>query len=323
MKDVKKRVTYLGLSLVLFVLTLCWSLPMSMAKDYPERDITYIVSYAVGGKADLMARALIPYAQERLGVGIRIENVPGVVRIGLNRLWKSKADGYTVGGLSLPAPMITELTSQTDYRSREFTPLFAWNSSNAVLQVHKDGPETITGFLQSAKKKTLTCAIGAFGTGAHLVGVLMAKGLGIDLRWVHYNSGGEASTALAGGHVDCAVVAVTPQIVALVRGGKLKSLLVVADEKDPAFPDVPIQKEVGFPFSSMAFIEGVVAPKNLPPAQLQRLEKAFADGSKDPRFLKWADETKTQVISLPSRAFGQKISEYYQEVDKYKAFMKQ
>jgi len=128
---------------------------------------------------------------------------------------------------------------------------------------------------------------------------------------------------LAGGDVDCAVVAVTPQIVALVRGGKLKSRLVVADEKDPAFPDVPIQKEVGFPFSSMAFIEGVVAPKNLPPAQLQRLEKAFADGSKDPRFLKWADETKTQVISLPSRAFGQKISEYYQEVDKYKAFMKQ
>ncbi len=125
-----------------------------------------------------MARALIPYAQERLGVGVRIENVPGVVRIGLNRLWKSKADGYTVGGLSLPAPMITELTSQTDYRSREFTPLYAWNASNAVLQVHKDGPKTINEFLQSAKSKTLTCALGAFGTGAHLVGILMAKGSG-------------------------------------------------------------------------------------------------------------------------------------------------
>jgi len=319
----KKRGAYFGFSLILAVITLCWSPPISSAKDYPERDITYIVSYAVGGKADLMARALVPYVQERLGVGVRIENVPGVVRIGLNRLWKSKADGYTVGGLSLPAPMITELTSQTDYRSREFTPLYAWNASNAVLQVHKDGPKTINEFLQSAKGKNLTCALGAFGTGAHLVGILMARGLGIDLRWVHYNSGGEASTALAGGHVDCAVVAVTPQIVALVRGGKLKSLLVVADEKDPAFPDVPIQKEVGFPFSSMAFIEGVVAPKSLPPAQIQRLENAFSEAARDPRFLKWADETKTQIISLPSRAFGQKVAEYYQEVDRYKAFLKQ
>jgi tripartite-type tricarboxylate transporter receptor subunit TctC len=323
MEDTKKRVTYLGITLVLAVLTLCWSVPSPMAKDFPEHDITYIVSYAVGGKADLMARALVPYAQERLGVGVRIENVPGVVRIGLNRLWKSNPDGYTVGGLSLPAPMITELTSQTDYRSREFTPLYAWNASNAVLQVHKDGPKTITEFLQSAKNKTLTCAIGAFGTGAHLVGILMARGLGIDLRWVHYNSGGEASTALAGGHVDCGVVAVTPQIVSLVKGGKLRSLLVVADEKDPAFPDVPIQKEEGFPFRSMAFIEGVAAPKNLPPAQLQRLENAFSEAAKDPRFLKWADETKTQVISLSSKAFGQKIAEYYQEVDNYKAFLKQ
>jgi tripartite-type tricarboxylate transporter receptor subunit TctC len=294
-----------------------------MAKDFPEHDITYIVSYAVGGKADLMARALAPYAQERLGVGVRIENVPGVVKIGLNRLWKSNPDGYTVGGLSLPAPMITELTSQTDYKTLEFTPLFAWNASNAVLQVHKDGPKTITEFLQSAKGKTLTCAIGAFGTGAHLVAVLMARGLGIDLRWVHYNSGGEASTALAGGHVDSCVVAVTPQIVSLVRGGKLRSLLVVADERDSAFPDTPIPKDLGLSFSVMCFIEGVAAPKNLPPAQLRRLENAFSEATKDPRFLKWADETKTQIISLPSKAFSQKIAEYYQEVDKYKTFLKQ
>jgi tripartite-type tricarboxylate transporter receptor subunit TctC len=292
------------------------------AKDFPEHEITYIVSYAVGGKADLMARALAPFAQERLGVNLRIENVPGVVRIGLNRLWKSKPDGYTLGGLSLPAPMITELTSQTEYRTLEFAPIFAWNTSNAVLQVHKDGPSSLAEFLKLAKSKTLTCALGAFGTGAHLVGVLMAKGLGIDLRWVHYNSGGEASTALAGGHVDCSVVAVTPQTVALVRGGKLKSLLVLSDEKDPAFPDATIPRDLARPFSAMSFIEGVVAPKNTPPDQLRRIETGFSEAVKDPRFQKWADETKTQIVPLASKAFGQKIAEYYQEVEKYKIYLK-
>ena len=314
---------HVGILVFTSIVALCFCAHNAAAKDFPERDITYIVSYAVGGKADLMARSIAPYVQERLGVGLRIENYPGVVRIGLNKLWKTKPDGYTIGGLSLPAPVITELTSQTDYRSLEFTPIYAWNVSNHVLQVHSNGPKSIAELLQTTKGKQLTCAVGAFGTGAHLVGILMTRGLGIDVRWVHYNSGGEANTALAGGHVDLNVAGVTPQAAALARSGKVRALLVAAEQRDPAFPDTPIPKDLGYSFTIISSMEGVVAPKNLPPAQLLRLENAFAEAAKDPRFVKWADETKTDIVSLPSKAFGKKISEYYQEVDKYKTYLKQ
>jgi len=309
--------------MLMSIVTLSFCVHPVTAKDFPEKDITYMVSYAVGGKADLMARSIAPYVQERLGVSLRIENYPGVVRIGLNKLWKSRSDGYTIGGLSLPAPVITELTSQTDYRSVEFTPIYAWNVSNHVLQAHSNGPKTLAELLQMAKGKQLTCAVGAFGTGAHLVGILMTRGLGIDVRWVHYNSGGEANTALAGGHVDLNIAGVTPQAASLAKSGKVRALLVAADERDPAFPDTPIPKELGYSFTIICSMEGVVAPKGLPQDQLLRLEKAFSEAAKDPRFVKWADETKTQIVSLPSKAFGQKISEYYREVDKYKAYLKQ
>ena len=309
--------------MLISIITLFFCVHPVTAKDFPEKDITYMVSYAVGGKADLMARSITPYVQERLGVSLRIENYPGVVRIGLNKLWKSRSDGYTIGGLSLPAPVITELTSQTDYRSVEFTPIYAWNVSNHVLQTHSNGPKTLAELLQMAKGKQLTCAVGAFGTGAHLVGILMTRGLGIDVRWVHYNSGGEANTALAGGHVDLNIAGVTPQAASLAKSGKVRALLVAAEERDPAFPDTPIPKELGYSFTIICSMEGVVAPKGLPQDQLRRLEKAFSEAVKDPRFVKWADETKTQIVSLPSKAFGQKISEYYREVDKYKAYLKQ
>lgn len=309
--------------MLMSIVTLSFCVHPVTAKDFPEKDITYMVSYAVGGKADLMARSIAPYVQERLGVSLRIENYPGVVRIGLNKLWKSRSDGYTIGGLSLPAPVITELTSQTDYRSVEFTPIYAWNVSNHVLQAHSNGPKTLAELLQMAKGKQLTCAVGAFGTGAHLVGILMTRGLGIDVRWVHYNSGGEANTALAGGHVDLNIAGVTPQAASLAKSGKVRALLVAAEERDPAFPDTPIPKELGYSFTIICSMEGVVAPKGLPQDQLRRLEKAFSEAVKDPRFVKWADETKTQIVSLPSKAFGQKISEYYREVDKYKAYLKQ
>jgi len=309
--------------ILISIITLFFCVHPVTAKDFPEKDITYMVSYAVGGKADLMARSITPYVQERLGVSLRIENYPGVVRIGLNKLWKSRSDGYTIGGLSLPAPVITELTSQTDYRSVEFTPIYAWNVSNHVLQAHSNGPKTLAELLQMAKGKQLTCAVGAFGTGAHLVGILMTRGLGIDVRWVHYNSGGEANTALAGGHVDLNIAGVTPQAASLAKSGKVRALLVAAEERDPAFPDTPIPRELGYSFTIICSMEGVVAPKGLPQDQLRRLEKAFSEAVKDPRFVKWADETKTQIVSLPSKAFGQKISEYYREVDKYKAYLKQ
>ena len=309
--------------MLISIITLFFCVHPVTAKDFPEKDITYMVSYAVGGKADLMARSIAPYVQERLGVSLRIENYPGVVRIGLNKLWKSRSDGYTIGGLSLPAPVITELTSQTDYRSVEFTPIYAWNVSNHVLQTHSNGPKTLAELLQMAKGKQLTCAVGAFGTGAHLVGILMTRGLGIDVRWVHYNSGGEANTALAGGHVDLNIAGVTPQAASLAKSGKVRALLVAAEERDPAFPDTPIPKELGYSFTIICSMEGVVAPKGLPQDQLRRLERAFSEAVKDPRFVKWADETKTQIVSLPSKAFGQKISEYYREVDKYKAYLKQ
>ena len=309
--------------ILISIITLFFCVHPVTAKDFPEKDITYMVSYAVGGKADLMARSIAPYVQERLGVSLRIENYPGVVRIGLNKLWKSRSDGYTIGGLSLPAPVITELTSQTDYRSVEFTPIYAWNVSNHVLQAHSNGPKTLAELLQMAKGKQLTCAVGAFGTGAHLVGILMTRGLGIDVRWVHYNSGGEANTALAGGHVDLNIAGVTPQAASLAKSGKVRALLVAADERDPAFPDTPIPRELGYSFTIICSMEGVVAPKGLPQDQLRRLERAFSEAVKDPRFVKWADETKTQIVSLPSKAFGQKISEYYREVDKYKAYLKQ
>jgi tripartite-type tricarboxylate transporter receptor subunit TctC len=319
----KKVFIHAVVLMLISIITLSFCVHPVTAKDFPEKDITYMVSYAVGGKADLMARSIAPYVQERLGVSLRIENYPGVVRIGLNKLWKSRSDGYTIGGLSLPAPVITELTSQTDYRSVEFTPIYAWNVSNHVLQTHSNGPKTLAELLQMAKGKQLTCAVGAFGTGAHLVGILMTRGLGIDVRWVHYNSGGEANTALAGGHVDLNIAGVTPQAASLAKSGKVRALLVAAEERDPAFPDTPIPKELGYSFTIICSMEGVVAPKGLPQDQLRRLEKAFSEAVKDPRFVKWADETKTQIVSLPSKAFGQKISEYYREVDKYKAYLKQ
>lgn len=293
----------------------------AIAADFPDKKITYIISYAVGGKADSMARAIAPFVQERLGVQIQIENYPGTVKIGLSKLWRAKPDGYTIGGFSLPSPVLAELASKTDYRSKEFTYIYAWNASNIILQVPANGPRDVAELVRSAKSRPLSGATGAFGSGPHLASIVMAKGLGIEVRWVHYNSGGEANVALAGGHVDFNMVSMSPQTLSLAQAGKIRPLMVVGDEKEPAFPDLPLPRDIGYSFATFPLMEGVAAPKNLPPDRLMRLENAFTDAVKDPRFKKWADETKTQIVNFPSKAYSQKVAETYSEAEKFKELL--
>lgn len=295
----------------------------AIAADFPDKKITYIISYAVGGKADLMARAIAPFVQERLGVQIQIENYPGTVKIGLSKLWRAKPDGYTIGGFALPSPVLAELASNTDYRSKEFSFIYAWNASSLILQVQPNGPKDVAELVKIAKTRPLAGATGAFGSGPHLASIVMAKGLGIEARWVNYNSGGEANVALAGGHVDFNMVSITPQTLSLVQAGKIRPLMVVGDERDPAFPDTPTPRDLGYSFATFPLMEGAVAPKNLPPDRLIRLENAFKDAAKDQRFKKWADETKTQIVHYPSKAYSQKVAETYNEAEKYKDLLSQ
>lgn len=293
----------------------------AIAEGFPEKNITCIVPFAVGGQGDLMVRSIAPLVEERMGVSIQIENVPGVPKIGVTKLWKSKPDGYTIGHFPFPSSVIAELTSKVEFKCTEFTHIYAWNISNLILQVHPNGPKNVSEFLQLAKTKPLAGSTGAFGSATHLAAVVMAKGMGIDVRWVHYSSGGEANVVLAGGHVDFNAVSMSPQTVALARAGKLRLLMIVGNEKDSAFPDIPIHKDFGYSFKSFPLAHGVAGPKNIPADRVSRLENAFADAAKDVRFKKLADDNKFQIVHFSGKAYGQMIAEGYSELEKFKELL--
>ena len=74
------------------------TLPVSaQAQPYPNKPITFYVSYAAGATTDITARALARGAETILGVPITVENKGGgggTVAAGL--LVSKKPDGYTV-----------------------------------------------------------------------------------------------------------------------------------------------------------------------------------------------------------------------------------
>jgi len=67
-------------------------------KTFPTRPITLIVPFPAGGPSDALARAIVQPMAVDLKQAIIVENVSGAGgTIGLSKLIRSPADGYTIG----------------------------------------------------------------------------------------------------------------------------------------------------------------------------------------------------------------------------------
>ena len=78
-----------------------------------------------------------------------------------------------------------------------------------------------------------------------------------------FNSGGEVTAALMGGHIDAGVMNPN-EIVAQIEAGKAKNLAVAAHKRLADAPDVPTFAEKGYAFY-WEQMRGVVGPANMAP----------------------------------------------------------
>src|SRR4030042_6352966 len=99
-------------------------------------------------------RGILPCVEKYLGGRIVIQNIPGAGgRIGYTKLFKAKPDGYTIGSIALTT-VVGEYLTSVQYKSKDFTPIFACNVSNSVLVVPKDTYNNIEELINAAKSKS-------------------------------------------------------------------------------------------------------------------------------------------------------------------------
>ena len=290
--------------------------------NFPQGPINYIVAFSPGGKTDVQARGIVPYVEKYLGVRLIIQNFPGAGgRIGYTKSFKSKPDGYTIGQFSLPSMILGERLAAVEYKTTAATPIFACFVAPQVLVVPSDTYQNIEELMKAGKSKPLSDATPGYGTSSHLAGIVAVNALGLkEVRYVHFDSSGPSIAALTGKHVDFSVTNL-PSAVPLVRAGKLKALLVLADEKDSAFPQVPIPKELGLKMTTIAGIDGVAGPPNLPMEKVKILEAAFTKAAADPKFLEWARNAGMNIVPMNNKKLRQATEDMAKEIEKYKDFL--
>jgi tripartite-type tricarboxylate transporter receptor subunit TctC len=237
--------------------------------EYPERPITVIVPWSAGGGTDATGRMIAKIMQDELGVPVNVVNrTGGSGVVGHQAIATAKPDGYTIGIVTVEIAMM-HWAGLTDLSYKDYTPIALYNADPAGVEVNVDSSyKNVADILAAAKADPGKLKASGTGQGGiwhlALAGMLVAAGMDPQsIVWVPSQGAAPALADLAANGIDLATASVV-EARALKEAGKINVIAVMADQKIPAFPDVPTLKDAGGPAWTTAAWRTVAGPKGLP-----------------------------------------------------------
>jgi tripartite-type tricarboxylate transporter receptor subunit TctC len=268
------RTTLTRVSLALAVSAAVLAPGVASAQAYPNKPIKIIVPFAPGGGSDFIARFIAQRLQTALGQPVLIDNRPGAGgNIGTEAGVTSPADGYT---LTLIASSYT--TNQAVYKSKydpvaDITPIIQLSQGPMLLVANPNfAPKTAKEIIAQAKAKPDDITFASAGTGSitHMGGELFASLAGVKLNHIPYKGSGPAMTDTIGGQVNM-FFSTTAESLTQVNAGKVRAIGVTTAKRLAALPNVPSIAESGLPGYDVAIWHGLIGPKGMPKAIVDRL----------------------------------------------------
>ena len=292
------------------VLTILVALSFSVTgfcADYPSKAVQMLIPFGAGGSADSMGRMIAKATEKHLGGNIVAVNRPGAGGgIMLTALKGAKADGYTIGWGSTGILTATNI-GNVPFKHDVFTHVARIGYSAMPIAVRADAPwDTFEEFVAYAKKNPNKIKVGNAGTGSatHLTPIFIEQAVGVKL--IHVPLGAKRRVpSLLGGEVE-AICVPLPEVAAQVRAGKAKVLVMPSEMRDPAFPDVPTMKELGYDVVIELF-RGISVPKGTPADVVAKLEAAFKKGAQEPEFVEFAKKNSFNIAFMGTDEFNKYV----------------
>ena len=248
----------------------------TLAQDYPNKPIRFIVPFPPGGGTDSLTRLVANKLTETLKWNFVVENKPGAGgNVALDTTAKAAPDGYTLVMAQTDNVVLNPLLySKLTYDPvKDLVPVGLVASGPAVLVVRADSPhKTLADVVAAAKAEPgkLTFASPGLGTVSHLISELWQKSSGMKLTHVPYRGLSQALPDVLSGQVDMYMGSI-PTLQGHIKGGKVRALAVTTAKRSPVLPQVPTYTESGIPGVELASVWGVMAPAGTPDAVIQRI----------------------------------------------------
>jgi tripartite-type tricarboxylate transporter receptor subunit TctC len=268
-----------------FAVMLCFAAAIEAAvspgtQPYPAKPIRLIVPFPAGASSDIVGRMLGEKLSIQLGEQVLADNRAGAGgNLGIAVTAKSPPDGYTILIATSSIAVSPSLYAKLGYDPvKDLAPVARLTSIPNVLIVHPSVPaKTLRQFINVARAHPgkINFGSGGAGTTNHLANELLKHLEKIDMVHVPYKGVTQAVYGMLTGEVDEVVMPVSTALVH-IRGGKVRALAVLTDERIPALPNVPTGIEAGVPGFTMPLWYGMFAPAGTPPEIVARLAREIA-----------------------------------------------
>ncbi|MDB5928731.1 MAG: putative exported protein [Polaromonas sp.] len=305
------------------------ALPLSAQAQapYPNRPIRFIVGFAPGGSADVVARAVAQELSKDLGQSVVVDNKPGAsAHIATQALLSAPADGYTILFAGLTLATNPALMASVGYDPEKDITMVSQMTAMPIV-VFVPGKSEINSLqdLIAASKKTpggLNFGSGGTGTSSHLGPELFTRTVGIKYTHVPYRGGAPALQGLLGGETDAMFdTAVTPLHRANVEAGKIKFIGVMQKDPISTYPSIkPAGQQAIPPAAFMRSWQGVAVRTGTPPDIVKKLHTSIQAALKSKDVIDRLVGAGTEVQGSANPAEFQKL--YHDELVRWTALIK-
>jgi len=253
------------------------------ALDYPTRPVRVIVGFPAGIGPDITGRLMSQWLSDHLGQQFIVDNRPGASsNIATELAAKATPDGYT-----LLVTVSTNAINATFYKNLAFdfvknlTPIGFIGATPFVMVVPPSFPaKTLPEFIAYAKANPdkINMASQGVGTSPHVAGAMLE--MLTDIKLVHVPYRTNLTPDLLAGQVQL-YFSPLPQVIQLVREGRLRALAVTSAKRTDALPDVPALAEFVPGYEASGWY-GLSAPTGTPAEIIDKLNKEMNAGLADP-----------------------------------------
>jgi putative tricarboxylic transport membrane protein len=312
----KKKAFFCLVTLIYLSMSLAFV--SAVKAEYPEKPIEIIVHSAPGGGSDLFARQIAAILEKEGIVKQKIQVVNhtgGGATVALNYLATKKGDPYVFMNTTT-GPLTTALRGSSRIKFEELTIVAMLAEDPNLAFTRPDSPyKNMKTVIAEAKKapKKVNVAVGTIGGSEHICAHRVAKATGVEFNIVAFKGGGEAATALLGGHVDLSFGNIQEQM-GQIEAKKIMALATMSEKRIPFLPDIPTMKEEGINATFTQF-RGFWAPQDWPAYAVKYWEDTFEKLMKSPTFKNYL---KTNLVVESFRRhedFKKYITKYAEELN--------
>jgi len=246
----------------------------AFAQQYPSKPVRIVVPFAPGGGSDFIARFMAQRLTESLGAQVIVENKPGAGGVlGIEQGIKSPADGYTLTLIASSYTVNPSIYKLNFDPVTDITPIIQMSQGPLLVVVTPALPvKNIKELIALARSKPgeVTFASSGQGSVIHLATELFGTMAKVKMNHIPYKGTGPALTDTLAGQTNV-FFSSTANAMPHVKAGKLRAIAVTTAKRIPALPDVPTVAESGVPGYDVILWHGLIGPKGLPRAVVDRI----------------------------------------------------